>query len=101
MKACVKKLFVRLALLACLGLLPADWAIAQSFTLLHNFSGFPSDGDSPYADLTLSGNTLFGIGVNRMSEKSEAVGWFVAHGAAFRAACCSGVETDSALRLTA
>jgi uncharacterized repeat protein (TIGR03803 family) len=31
-----------------------------TFTTLHNFAGYPSDGDSPYAGLILSGNTLYG-----------------------------------------
>lgn len=60
MNTCVIRFSFQLALIVCLGLILADWATAQSFTILHNFSGYPNDGDSPYASLTLSGNTLYG-----------------------------------------
>jgi uncharacterized repeat protein (TIGR03803 family) len=32
----------------------------MSFATLHNFAGYPSDGDTPSAGLILSGNTLYG-----------------------------------------
>ena len=47
-------------LLACLGLLLAGYAPAQTFTNLHNFTGTSIDGASPRAGLILSSNTLYG-----------------------------------------
>jgi uncharacterized repeat protein (TIGR03803 family) len=46
------------ALIAGLGLIPAGRVTAQTFTTLHNFTGF--DGAGPYADLILSDNVLYG-----------------------------------------
>jgi len=47
-----KKLYVGFIMAIAIG------TQAQTFTTLHSFNG--SDGDSPYGDLVLSGNTLFG-----------------------------------------
>jgi uncharacterized repeat protein (TIGR03803 family) len=58
--------FLLAALIADLGLIPAERVTAQTFTTLHSFmatSGSPatnSDGCGPYAGLILSGNTLYG-----------------------------------------
>lgn len=35
-------------------------ARAQTYTVLHHFAGFPSDGENPYAGLVLDGTTLYG-----------------------------------------
>jgi uncharacterized repeat protein (TIGR03803 family) len=55
MKTRIKNLFL---VSACTGLLAMP-AAAQTFTLLHSFTG-DSDGGSPQAGLILSGNTLYG-----------------------------------------
>jgi uncharacterized repeat protein (TIGR03803 family) len=46
------------ALIAGLGLLPAGWATAQTFTTLGRFDYI--DGGLPFCSLVLSGNTLYG-----------------------------------------
>jgi uncharacterized repeat protein (TIGR03803 family) len=53
------KLFLLLALIAGLDLIPASRVTAQTFTNLHNFTG-GSGGLSPGCVLVLSGNTLYG-----------------------------------------
>src|ERR1035437_9405074 len=58
MKTHIKNLFLLPALIAGLGLIPAGRVTAQTFTNLHNFTGF--DGAEPHAGLILSGNTLYG-----------------------------------------
>ena len=58
MKTYIKNLFLLPALVAGLGLIPAGRVTAQTFTNLHNFTGF--DGAEPHAGLILSGNTLYG-----------------------------------------
>ena len=62
MKIYIKNLFLLPALIAGLGLIPADRLTAQTFTTLHSFSG-GSDGSGPQAGLILSGNTLYGTTV--------------------------------------
>jgi uncharacterized repeat protein (TIGR03803 family) len=52
------KQLILLALNAVFVIAAADCARAQTFTTLHSFNG--SDGDSPYGDLVLSSNKLFG-----------------------------------------
>jgi uncharacterized repeat protein (TIGR03803 family) len=54
-------LFLLPALIAGLGLLPAGWVTAQTFTTLHTFAR--NDGADPWAGLILSGNTLYGTTV--------------------------------------
>jgi hypothetical protein len=72
MKTYIKNLFTRLggascvawvlpALIAGFGLIPAGRVTAQTFTTLHSFLGYPSDGAYPDAALILSGNTLLGM----------------------------------------
>src|SRR6266550_61810 len=59
MKTCIiKNLFHLPVLIAGLGVIPAGRVTAQTFTLLHSFTG--SDGTFPYAGLILSSNTLYG-----------------------------------------
>src|SRR5207247_2471060 len=66
MKACIRNLFLLPALIAGLGLIPADRVTAQAFTTLHSFTAINlndnsnSDGANPIAGLLLSGNTLYG-----------------------------------------
>ena len=66
MKTFIKNLFLLPALIAGLGLIPAGWVTAQTFTNLYSFtatsgSSFTnSDGASPVAGLILSDNTLYG-----------------------------------------
>jgi uncharacterized repeat protein (TIGR03803 family) len=48
------------ALVALSFLLPANPAAAQIVTVLHSFSGGPTDGQLPNAYLTVSGSTLYG-----------------------------------------
>jgi uncharacterized repeat protein (TIGR03803 family) len=55
---CIKNMFL-IGLIAGFGFLEVSQATAGSFTILHSFNG-GSDGDEPYAGLTLSGNTLYG-----------------------------------------
>src|SRR6266568_2095441 len=62
----LKNLFLLPALIAGLGLIPADRVTAEPFTVLHSFTatdpntGANSDGADPDAGLFLSGNTLYG-----------------------------------------
>src|SRR6266436_5454669 len=58
MKTCIKNLFLLPMVTASLGLIPPGRLTAQTFTNLHSFTG--SDGATPYATLTVSGNTLYG-----------------------------------------
>src|SRR5438034_1097977 len=58
MKTCIKNLFLVPMVAASLGLIPPGRLTAQTFTNLHSFAG--SDGTTPYATLTVSGNTLYG-----------------------------------------
>jgi uncharacterized repeat protein (TIGR03803 family) len=52
---------MKLKILAFAGaLMLATHLSAQTFTTLHSFVGYPSDGIRPYAGLILSGNTFFG-----------------------------------------
>jgi uncharacterized repeat protein (TIGR03803 family) len=66
MKRRINNLFLLLALIAALGLIPAGQVTAQTFTILHSFAkidlhtGDNSDGDYPNAGLIVSGNTLYG-----------------------------------------
>jgi uncharacterized repeat protein (TIGR03803 family) len=59
MKTYIKNLFLVPALIAGLGLIPAGTVQAQTFTLLHSFTS-ASDGGRSVAELTLSGDTLYG-----------------------------------------
>ena len=70
-----KNLFLIAALIAVLNLIPADRATAQTFTTLHSFAGFPSDGADPEAGLitNLSGNTLYGTAANGGSSGAGTV----------------------------
>src|SRR6266404_402498 len=58
MKTCIKNLFLLPMVTASLGLIPPGRLTAQTFTNLHSFTG--GDGATPYATLTVSGNTLYG-----------------------------------------
>src|SRR5215471_13716221 len=58
MKAGVKNPSLLLVLIAGLGLILTGRVTAQTFTNLHSFIG--ADGATPYATLTVSGNTLYG-----------------------------------------
>jgi uncharacterized repeat protein (TIGR03803 family) len=51
-------LFRLLAPVAGLALTPVGGVATQTFTILHRFGG--SDGSTPWANLILSGNTLYG-----------------------------------------
>src|SRR5438045_3777969 len=59
MKTHFQNPFLLLVLLAGLCLIPAGRMTAQTFTILHTFTG-GSDGANPGGDLVLSGNTLYG-----------------------------------------
>src|SRR5437764_998013 len=60
------KLFLLPALIAGLGLMPANRLMAQTFTVLHTFTSASgpnatnNDGANPTASLVLSGSTLYG-----------------------------------------
>ena len=54
----IRNLFLLPVLLAGLSLIPAGRITAQTFTVLHSFTG--GDGTFPYAGLILSGNTMYG-----------------------------------------
>src|ERR1041384_2279489 len=58
MKTGIIKNFLLPVLIAGLGFALAGRLTAQTFTVLHSFTG--SDGAFPYAGLILSGNTLYG-----------------------------------------
>jgi uncharacterized repeat protein (TIGR03803 family) len=61
MKTHLRDLFLLAALIAGSSMIPADGAIAQTFTTLYSFTGYTnSDGATPYAGLILSGSTLYG-----------------------------------------
>jgi uncharacterized repeat protein (TIGR03803 family) len=55
----IKNLIFRPALMTGLGLMLAGQVKAQTFAVLHNFTG-GNDGANPYAGLVLSGNILYG-----------------------------------------
>jgi uncharacterized repeat protein (TIGR03803 family) len=59
MKTTIQKRFLLSTLIAGLGWLLVDPAMAQTFRILHPFST-GSDGGKPQAGLLLSGNTLYG-----------------------------------------
>src|SRR6266516_1442776 len=54
----IKNLFLLPVLIAGLGVMLVGRLTAQTFTVLHSFTG--SDGAFPYAGLILSGNTVYG-----------------------------------------
>jgi len=58
MKTCMKSLMLPV-LVAALGSVQVNQAMAQTFTTLHSFTG-GSEGDEPHAGLISSGNTLYG-----------------------------------------
>src|SRR5437660_10846557 len=67
MRTCIRNQVLLPTLTAALGLILSGRVTAQTFTTLHSFtvtSGYPdytnSDGANPYAELILSGNTLYG-----------------------------------------
>src|SRR5437879_10202955 len=73
MKTSIINLFLVPALIAVLNLIPAGRVTAQTFTTLHSFTArydplcdctTNSDGATPYAGLTLSGNTLYGTAMD-------------------------------------
>src|SRR5205823_8914177 len=59
MKAHIIKLSLLPAVIAALNLIPAGRVTAQTFSTLHSFAGYPSDGAYP-GELISSGNTLYG-----------------------------------------
>jgi len=61
-KTFVKNIFLLPALIGVVGLIPAGRGTAQTFTVLHTFTGY--DGAYPIAPLILSGKTLFGTANN-------------------------------------
>src|SRR5258708_5066397 len=54
----IKNLLLLPVLIAGLGVIPAGRLTAQTFTVLHSFTG--SDGAFPYAGLILSSSSLYG-----------------------------------------
>jgi uncharacterized repeat protein (TIGR03803 family) len=56
----IQKRFFLPALVAGFSLLPAGPLMAQTFTLLHTFTGGTNDGAGPSAGFVLSSNTLYG-----------------------------------------
>jgi len=60
------------ALIAVLNLLPAGRVTAQTFTTLHSFTG-GSDGAYPFAELILSGSTLYGTAAGGGSSSAGTV----------------------------
>ncbi|HZL78639.1 MAG TPA: choice-of-anchor tandem repeat GloVer-containing protein [Candidatus Limnocylindrales bacterium] len=101
MKTCIKNLFLLPALIAALGLILAGRVTAQTFTNLHNFTGF--DGAEPHAGLILSGNTLYGTAQFGGSSGRGTVFTVNTNGAGFTnlysfmatSTDSSGVETNS------
>jgi uncharacterized repeat protein (TIGR03803 family) len=78
MKTAMQKSVLRVALMAVLGLLLVGRVAAQTFTTLYSFTatdqnGCNSDGVSPYAGLTLSGDTLYGTATAGGSSGNGAV----------------------------
>lgn len=67
----MKRLFLVPALIAGLALLPAARTAAQTFTTLHSFTF--SDGATPYSELVLSGNTLYGTAYDGGANGSGSV----------------------------
>jgi uncharacterized repeat protein (TIGR03803 family) len=59
MKTGGNRLVLLSSLMAGLAWISADRATAQTFTVLHHFTGV-ADGSAPYAELVLSGNALYG-----------------------------------------
>jgi uncharacterized repeat protein (TIGR03803 family) len=104
MKTCIKKSFVLPVLVAAFGSVLAGQASAQTFTTLYNFpTSTNSEGNSPWAGLTFSGNTLYGaanIGGNSSSGNgtifavnTDGTGFTVLHSFS---ANINGVNTDGA-----
>src|SRR6202035_1698118 len=66
MKTFIRSLFLLLALIASLVLIPVGPVTAQTFTVLHTFTAASStyftnlDGGAPRGDLPLSRDTLYG-----------------------------------------
>lgn len=60
MKTHVRNLSLLPVLIAGFGLIPVGWAIAQTFTNLHNFAYVPTDGIYPSGGVILSGSKLYG-----------------------------------------
>src|SRR5258707_7507575 len=58
MKTYIKNLFPRSALIGGLNLIPAGRVTAETYTILHRFN--ESEGRTPWANLVVSGNTLYG-----------------------------------------
>src|SRR5438105_1774239 len=58
MRVLIKSLFLLPGLVFGFGLIPTVPLAAQRLTVLHTFNG--DDGATPYGDLILSGNTLYG-----------------------------------------
>src|SRR5690242_13817955 len=56
----IKKLFLLPLLMAGVGFMVAGRVTAQTFTTMHSFVGYPTDGDYPRGTLLLSGSTLYG-----------------------------------------
>ena len=56
--AIIRNLFLLPVLIAGLGVMPVGRLTAQTFTVLHSFTG--GDGTFPYAGLVLSGSTMYG-----------------------------------------
>jgi uncharacterized repeat protein (TIGR03803 family) len=60
MKKAMRNRSLLTALLAGFGLILPGRVTGQTFTTLHNFAGYPNDGDHPDAALVSSGGTLYG-----------------------------------------
>jgi len=77
----MKNPFLLPALIVSLNLILAGRAMAQTFTTLHNFTAgsgsFPnvtnSDGASPFGQLLLSGDTLYGAALSGGSSGNGTV----------------------------
>jgi uncharacterized repeat protein (TIGR03803 family) len=83
------------ALVASVGVMLASRVLAQTFTVLHNFAGYPSDGAGPLAALALSGSTLYGTDNGTMfAVNTDGRDFTNLH--AFTAADANGLNHDGA-----
>jgi uncharacterized repeat protein (TIGR03803 family) len=75
MKMTIKNPLLLPALIGGIGLILAGRVTAQTFTTLHDFAGYPNDGEDPQPEavLILSDNTLYGTAFDGGSGQSGTV----------------------------
>src|SRR5678816_804705 len=101
MRACIQSPFLRLTLLAGLGLIPVGRGTAQTFKTLHDLT-YETDGAYPQAGLILSSNTLYGTAGSGGSSgvgtvfaiRTDGTGFTILHSFSAGGPQSSGYYTD-------